>query len=547
MPSPLKGTHMNEISPMSRRGFMTGAAAAGAAALFTMAGCSPAAEKPASPTAEPTFDKEVDIVVAGSGTGAFAALAAADLGAESVVLLEKGDHFGGTASFSGAAFGGMYTHVLPDMGSTVTADDMFETNVHLDDWRCNREVVRALVNNSNDFQLWTEEKLGFTWGIPSALYADYQYVVAIDGEPTDMYNSASLWVTLRQYVDKHENVELLTGTPATELITDGNGAVIGVVAGSGGNAIRIRAKKGVILATGGFEFNEQMRKDNLVAPLICVAAVDTNTGDGILMGAKVGAKLSCMDRVSGAAAFLTTGQTAQEVLDSNTVVQAFLDADFDMYASMPGAIVVNARGQRFMNECAKYHARGYYMGAFDPNTGEMPNFPAYFVCDSSYFAYYMVPQQTTFGPEGVPGYFTKADTLDELAQKMGIDAEGLKAQVAAFNEAAKLGYDPQFNRGGNEYDFLTAGYYAGERPDLVNPVLGPLEQGPFYAAPYVPATLGTTGGLQINGKHQVISLDGNPIPGLYAAGNCTPSTSVGGVASGAVGGFIAVKHALGLM
>ncbi|MBR3258511.1 MAG: FAD-binding protein, partial [Eggerthellaceae bacterium] len=191
---------MNEISPMSRRGFMAGAAAAGAAALFTIAGCSPATEKPASTTAEPTFDKEVDIVVAGSGTGAFAALAAADLGAESVVLLEKGSHFGGTASFSGAAFGGMYTHVLPDMGSPVTADDMFETNVHLDDWRCNREVVRALVDNSNDFQLWTEDKLGFTWGIPSALYADYQYVVAIDGEATDMYNSASLWVTLRQYV-----------------------------------------------------------------------------------------------------------------------------------------------------------------------------------------------------------------------------------------------------------------------------------------------------------------------------------------------------------
>lgn len=151
----------------------------------------------------------------------------------------------------------------------------------------------------------------------------------------------------------------------------------------------------------------------------------------------------------------------------------------------------------------------------------------------------------------MPAHFVKADTLEELAEKLGIDAAGLAAEITAFNENAAKGVDPVYHRGEKHLDINTTGVMAGSRTDLANPVLAPLATGPFYGAVYVPGTCGTAGGLTINENAQVVNVNGEPIEHLYAVGNCSSGVSGGtyvhggiSLGSGAVMSWVAVNHVL---
>ena len=163
------------------------------------------------------------------------------------------------------------------------------------------------------------------------------------------------------------------------------------------------------------------------------------------------------------------------------------------------------------------------------------NIPAYFICDAACWATYSLPGHTvgavgdgedsyfneTYGgeasdPSEVPAHFVKADTLEELAEKLGIDAAGLAAEIATFNENAAKGVDPVYHRGEKHLDINTTGVMAGSRTDLANPVLAPLATGPFYGAVYVPGTCGTAGGLTINENAQVVNVNGE------TSSTCTP-------------------------
>ena len=146
----------------------------------------------------------------------------------------------------------------------------------------------------------------------------------------------------------------------------------------------------------------------------------------------------------------------------------------------------------------------------------------------------------------------QADTLEELAGKLGIDPAGLTAEIAAFNENAVKGTDPVYHRGEKHLDINTTGVMAGSRTDLANPVLAPLATGPFYGAIYVPGTCGTAGGLTINENAQVVNTAGEPIEHLYAVGNCSSGVSGGtyvhggiSLGSGGVMSWVAVNHAMG--
>ena len=150
----------------------------------------------------------------------------------------------------------------------------------------------------------------------------------------------------------------------------------------------------------------------------------------------------------------------------------------------------------------------------------------------------------------VPEWITQADTLEELAEKLGIDYEGLQKTLEVFNANALEGKDPVWHRGENPFDVDTAGDYMG-RTDLKNVCLGPVETGPFYGAAYYPGTCGTNGGLEINKNGQVVDLNGNVIPRLYAVGNT--SGSVMGAAypgggstlgAGFTFGYLAALHAV---
>ena len=154
-------------------------------------------------------------------------------------------------------------------------------------------------------------------------------------------------------------------------------------------------------------------------------------------------------------------------------------------------------------------------------------------------------------PSEVPAHFVMADTLEELAEKLGIDAAGLAAEIATFNENAAKGVDPVYHRGEKHLDINTTGVMAGSRTDLANPVLAPLATGPFYGAVYVPGTCGTAGGLTINENAQVVNVNGEPIEHLYAVGNCSSGVSGGtyvhggiSLGSGAVMSWVAVNHVL---
>ena len=211
----------------------------------------------------------------------------------------------------------------------------------------------------------------------------------------------------------------------------------------------------------------------------------------------------------------------------------------------PGAILVNAAGKRFVNEAANYNAMGKAVVAFDAGTHTYANLPYWLIIDQRYKDKYPTFTSAPGGP--IPTYMLQAATLEELAAKAGIDADGLVATVARFNGMVAKGHDYDFNRGDNSYDnFYMWGDPAFEAPYRT---LGMIDQGPYYAVKMESGALGTSGGPKTNGNAQVLDWDGNPIAGLYAAGNAMAGVlgEAYGGAGGTLGpgmtfGYIAGRH-----
>jgi len=221
--------------------------------------------------------------------------------------------------------------------------------------------------------------------------------------------------------------------------------------------------------------------------------------------------------------------------------------------NLPASIIVNKRGQRFMNEAAPYNDTGKSM--LRANTPDAPAIPAYLIFDSTYRRKYPCgPMNPGYAvsdrslPKGLEGaFFEKADTLDGLARKIGVDPAGLLATANRVKEFAVTGHDLDFHRG----DSLQDRYYT-VNADGPNPTLGPLAQPPFYAVKVYPGDLGTKGGVRTDPRARVLTEANDPIPGLYAAGNCSAAV-MGRTYPGAgatIGpamtfGFIAAEHAVG--
>jgi hypothetical protein len=180
--------------------------------------------------------------------------------------------------------------------------------------------------------------------------------------------------------------------------------------------------------------------------------------------------------------------------------------------SLPHSIIVNRRGQRFVNEAQNYNDLMKPFFTFDPFTYERPNLPAYLILDQSYIEKYVL---LTFIPGmPIPDWIPRAPTLAELADKIGVDGAGLGETVARFNRLAADGVDPDFRRGESVYD-----HFYGDPANRPNPNLGPIVKPPFYALQVHPGAIGTKGGPRVNARAQVLHVSGAPIPGLYAAGN----------------------------
>jgi 3-oxosteroid 1-dehydrogenase len=262
----------------------------------------------------------------------------------------------------------------------------------------------------------------------------------------------------------------------------------------------------VLIASGGFERNELMRRRYQRQPIGTEWTTGSpgNTGDGIVAGESAGAALDLMDDAWWGPAVPLSGGPY------------FCLAE----RSLPGCILVNGAGQRFVNESAPYVDAVHAM--YDGHSAGNPHIPAWLVFDQRYRNSYVFAGL----PPGKPlprrwyraGAVFQAPALAELADQVGVDAGGLSKTVTRFNEFADAGLDEDFRRGDSAYDR----YYSDPRC-RPNPNLAPLARPPFYAAKIVPGDLGTKGGLCTDERARVLRADGTPIAGLYAAGNASAS------------------------
>lgn len=308
------------------------------------------------------------------------------------------------------------------------------------------------------------------------------------------------------------NIPLWLNTPARELIVE-DGRVVGVVAEKDGRRMRLRGEKGVILAAGGFESNDEMRKKYLPNPTKAewTTANPGNTGDIIRMGMELGAGVDLMDDAWWGPTTVVPGETRARML----VIEK----------GLPGSIFVNKKGQRFLNEASPYNDICKRM--YENHSEESPCVPAYMIFDTTYRKKYpcgpLLPaaqQPDWMLPKALKqtSYLRKADTLDGLAAQLGVDAEGLKKSVAKMNEYARSGKDPEFHRGESLFD-----KYYGDEKVKPNPCLAPIETPPYYGIVVYAGDLGTKGGLKTDVSGRVLKESGEAIPGLYAIGNCSAS------------------------
>ncbi len=292
--------------------------------------------------------------------------------------------------------------------------------------------------------------------------------------------------------------EILPDAAVAELICDDHGAVVGVRAAVAGNDRTFRARRGVVLATGGFEWNAEMFERHFPGGAQRIGSPRTNTGDGQRMAQAVGAQLDRMDQ-------------ANVYPCLPTIYEGELHGLPVTFQCAPHSIVVNARGERFADEYD--YNLGEALDRRDPETGQAINMPAWLVGDRRFLA--VSPAFRWYAAKD-RDWIRKADSLAEIAGQINVPAEALERTVARFNRFCAAGKDADFGRGDSVW-----GRYKSKRKDGQpdNPALGEISRGPFVAMAMNRMILGTKGGARTDAGGRVLRDNGSPIIGLYCAGN----------------------------
>lgn len=298
-------------------------------------------------------------------------------------------------------------------------------------------------------------------------------------------------------------VTLLNNARVRHLVVE-DGRVTGVVLDHGGQQKTVTARRGVVLASGGFGANEEMRQKYMPQSAAGWSVQPEGAqGDGVKMGVEVGAVLNEGNAANGiwvpASAFRRPDGTLAK----------FPSLAFDRHC--PGSIMVDARnGQRFVDE--SFHYQNFGETALEKGVTRI-----WMISDADAVGKYgmgmVKPKPFSPAPWVKKGYIKEAPTIAALAGKIGLDPEILEKTIKTFNAYADAGKDPDFHRGENYYSA-----YMGDALHGPNPALGALRKAPFYALEVRPSDLGNVMGLNTNAKAQVVNADGVPIPGLYAAG-----------------------------
>jgi 3-oxosteroid 1-dehydrogenase len=300
-------------------------------------------------------------------------------------------------------------------------------------------------------------------------------------------------------------VPVLLQTPLVDLQVEDD-RVTGVVVAAAENQRVLHARHGVVLASGGFEHNAAMRRQYQRAPIgsdWTVGAV-ANTGDGLLAGQRVGGALELMDDAWWGPSIPLPGGPW------------FCLAE----RTLPGCILVDGSGERFVNEAAPYveAVHAMYGGRYGQGVGPGEHIPCWLVLDQRYRNRYFFAGLSPRAPFPrrwyEAGVVVRAPSLERLAEQLEVDPGALVRTVETFNGFARAGRDDDFGRGESGYD-----RYYGDPRNRPNPCLGVIDAAPFYAVKIVPGDLGTKGGLRVDVSGRVLRHDGSVVTGLYAAGN----------------------------
>ncbi len=513
-----------------------------------------------------------DLVVLGSGAaGLSAALTAAASGA-SVAVFEKSATVGGTTAVSGGV-AWIPAHDRPDVPSPPTVEDALTYLRAMANERMDDELVEVFVRAAQPTIEYIEAhapiRFSVAEGFPDYLpelpggrpqggrsfnpspfdfrelgdWADRVTAFPLDwsnvgfdaetrarfinasgdafGPDADVRVAGAALVggLLRGVLD--QGAEVHTGCRAVGLLRDGD-RISGVTLATSDGRVDVRADQGVVIATGGFEWDRELVKAFLRGPMHGPVSPPYNTGDGLRLAMRAGATLGAMSEAWWVPIVQLPGDRYEGHVRSRSV---------RLERTRPGSIIVNRYGRRFANEAADYNSLGGAFHQFDPRRFEYPNIPAWMVFDRAHLERYGFLGRTA-GDE-LPEWFHESPDLAALGRRAGIDPDALAATVREWNANVAAGADPAFGRGESAYD----GWWGDpSQPTLAARTLGPLDTPPFYAVRVDIGCMGTKGGPRTNADAQVLDLDGRPIAGLYAAGNAMAAPT--GMAYGGAGGTI---------
>jgi succinate dehydrogenase/fumarate reductase flavoprotein subunit len=300
-------------------------------------------------------------------------------------------------------------------------------------------------------------------------------------------------------------VSLRLSTRVEELLVEG-GCVSGVVTRSADGALSEVTARAVILATGGFSHDRELRGRHLPQAAGSVSAtVPSGATAGARLAEKVGAGIAddAENRAFWVPGSLFTREDGAQGVFPHTVTDR----------GKPGLIAVDGQGERFVNEALSYHE---FVLAMLRSANRA--IPAFLVCDAAFLWKYglgrIKPFTTSVAKDLGDGYLHRGQTIEQLGSSLGVPPEKLAATVASYNTHARRGADPQFGKGGDNYQ-----RHVGDGEHRPNPCVAPLEKPPFYAIAVHPADLGTAAGLRTDDRARVLDANGSSVPGLYACGN----------------------------
>ncbi len=339
-------------------------------------------------------------------------------------------------------------------------------------------------------------------------------------------------------------VDLRVNSPVTGFIQDASGAVKGVVTTKDGKPWRIGANLGVLVNAGGFSHNQAMRDQYQPGTSVEWTATPAgNTGEMIQEMMNLGAAIGQMDEMVGNQMSIPPGvRNEGDGIDISAV-------GGQMNIAKPFSILVDQSGVRYMNEAGSYME--FCQGMLKRHR-TVPAVPSWWIVDEKHMRQYMytgtMPASKKPQAWYDAGFLKRDDTIDGLAAQIAVDPAVLRATIDRFNSDASAGKDTEFHRGNRAYDNWLGDFYREDGSHT----LGPIDTGPFYAAPVVPGDVGTYGGVVTDVNARVLREDGSVIEGLYATGISTASV-MGRIYPGAgssvgpsfVWGWIAAKHASG--